>query len=97
MLQKPLLAVFSDDNSAALEIQIGYPEVAEVDWRCSAQIVGLHPRSRYLVGIDPWQALQLAQQYVLNELKSLIEQGARLQTSDGEYSLTLAELFTTLQ
>ncbi len=77
-----------------VKLGIGQPyRITEEEWACAVQLSGFHENLSDAHGLDPWQALQLAQQLAAQLLAYFIQDGGRLfWEKDGE-QVQLSELF----
>jgi hypothetical protein len=91
--QRTVLAVDADGGEFPLTLAAGAPyETGTGDWACAARLDGLDPKPVALFGIDSWQALQLAMQYIAHRLHSFTAQGGQLLWPEEREPVSVAEL-----
>ena len=67
--QLELEAVVGSGQPQPLRVQVFVPEKAEVDWTCAVTFSGFINESRWLPGIDSWQALKLGLAFARTNLE----------------------------
>lgn len=93
MLKKTLDATTSSGQQLRIDIDIGLPQQNDTNWSCTVKVGGLWNRTVSLVGIDAWQALQLAQQFAADQLKGFVDTGGQLRHPDSDQAIAPSELF----
>jgi len=72
-------AVQGEDPPFEVHLGIGAPyRIGEGEWGCPASLEGLQERAFVLRGMDSWQALQLANQFMRNLVGHFVENGGQL-------------------
>ena len=95
--ERQLVAVFPDSGPASVHLRIGRPAPhPKGGWVCPVQAEGLQlwQGSSSIAGEDSWQALLLALRFVQAMLSAEAERGVVFHWEDGEYPLSVEELFS---
>ncbi|HZP78767.1 MAG TPA: hypothetical protein VFB45_21700 [Pseudolabrys sp.] len=94
---RKLLAIDKNGREFELTIGVGAPyEISKDQWICAASTQGLHERVFDLHGVDSWQALQLASQFVAQTLAYFIEGGGRLFSFEERAPIALEDFIPRL-
>lgn len=78
LIQRTLQARTAEGACFDLHVGIGSPQPASPDWRCAVTVGPYLEAPAHLVGIDAWQALQLAQQLASDLLADFVAKGGEL-------------------
>jgi hypothetical protein len=92
-----LLAVDNKGQEFDITVAVGEPYQVSTDWACPASIEGLHGRFVDIYGVDSWQALQLAHQYIAEMLAHFVSQGGHLFSPQEREPVSPEELFPKLK
>jgi len=97
--EKTIFAVDKDGREFDIRLMIGKPyqkaESLYGEWACPVAMVGYHGVFPDMVGVDSWQALQLARTSIQRLLGYFIEDGGKLYVSKEEAEeLTVDEVFS---
>ena len=77
-----------------VSLKVGRPRLTTAgDWACPVVADGLLSNLAPIHGQDSWQALMLAQQFLLSLLKGELNKGAKLLWADGPEPISLDQLF----
>ena len=77
-----------------VSLKVGRPRPTTAgDWACPVIADGLFSNLSPIHGVDSWQALMLAQQFLLSLLKGEIDKGATLLWPDEPVPISLEQLF----
>lgn len=78
---------------AQVALLIGQPyEVSPQEWAIPVSMEGLHERLPHIHGIDTWQAIQLAFEFIVMMLEYFVRDGGSLYWLDGDEPLAPEEL-----
>lgn len=78
MTQRTLQARTAEGCCFDLHLGIGRPQPAAQDWSCAVTLSHYLDTPAQVVGVDAWQALQLAQQLASDLLADFTAQGGEL-------------------
>ena len=96
--ERKIFSISPDGQKKLLRIAIGQPyQVDDVSWACPVIVDGLHKKFKDIVGIDSWQALNLAIALVRQLLGYYVEDGAELYWKEGGEKVSLDDLFPQLK
>ncbi|WP_374563695.1 hypothetical protein [Ideonella sp.] len=77
--RRSFLAIQPDGQSIRVTVQIGLPyEVASEEWAVPVSMEGLHDRLGDLHGLDSWQVVQLAFEFIVQLLEHFVRGGGSL-------------------
>lgn len=77
-----------------VSLKVGRPRRTTAgSWACQVVADGLHSNLAPIHGEDSWQALLLAQQFLLSLLKTEVEKGTQLLWPDEPVPMSLDQLF----
>lgn len=83
LMHRTLHARSADGSCVDLCLCIGPPQPDGLDWSCAVVLTGLLDEPRPIVGVDAWQAVQLAQQLLFDLLRHFVATGGQL-LAEGE-------------
>ena len=94
MVSRTVKAKCSDgiEFDMALEIGLPYQKVLN-QWGCADFVTSLFEPARDIYGIDSWQAVQLAFQFISARLESFVAQGGTLYWMDTLEPIAVRDLF----
>ena len=72
LMHRTLQACSADGRYFDLHLGIGQPQPDGDDWFCAVGLTGLLDDPRPIFGVDAWQAVQLAQQLLLDLLQHYV-------------------------
>ena len=77
---RELVAERKSGERFSISVGVGIPKKSEKpdSWVCSAKLDVLRENVADIPGIDSWQAVKLAQKFVVGQLKFFIEDGGSL-------------------
>lgn len=78
LIQRTLQARTAEGRCFDMRVGIGFPQPEAPDWRCAVMLGPDLEAPAHLVGIDAWQAVQLAQQLVSDLLADFVARGGEL-------------------
>jgi len=87
---RELTGIDSTGREFPVKIAIGLPYQEGTNWRCPVMLEGFLSIKPRLVGVDSFQALMLARQYLTAFVE---ERGGRLLDSPGGNSVSIEALF----
>ena len=81
-----------------ISLKVGRPRLAtDGSWACPVVADGLRSNLGPIHGVDSWQAMQLAQQFLLSLLNTELEKGAKLLWPDEPEPMSLDQLFCVVK
>ena len=91
-------AVSPDGRQIDVMLRLGMPyEVESEEWACPVAIEGLQEKLHDIHGVDAWQAIQLAQNLLVQLLGHYVEEGGRLVWPGSLEPLALGDVFPGLK
>jgi hypothetical protein len=94
IVSRTLRAIEPTGEEFELILSIGTPYQAQpMDWACLVHITRMFEPSRPLIGVDAWQAVQLAYQFMASQLNGFLARGGRLFWQGTERAIALEDLF----
>ena len=92
--ERRICSISTDGQKKVFKIAIGKPyQVDDASWACPVKIDGLYKKLKDPVGIDSWQALNLAISLVQQLLGYFVEDGGKLYWEEDGEALALNDLF----
>ena len=83
-----------DGAEFEIELGVGRPvKCAEDHWTCGVALKGLYDRLADQQGVDPWQALTLAQALARQLLQGFVEQGGKLMDRETAAAVKVEDIF----
>jgi hypothetical protein len=96
--ERRLFAVSAKSEKLTLRITVGRPyQLNDVSWACPVSIEGLYAKLHDAVGIDSWQALNLAIGLTRQLLDHFLEGGGKLYWEEGGDEVILNDLIPQLK
>lgn len=95
--ERTLIAVRNDGSEQLITLALGRPyRATDGDWACPVALEGLYPPLGDLHGVDSWQALQLAYQFIERLVTAFVDDGGVLLWPEGRDPVHVSELFPGL-
>jgi hypothetical protein len=93
LASRTILAVKPNGKRFTVVLAIGQPyEVTPEEWAIPVSMSGLHSRLGDIHGIDAWQVIQLAYEFIVQLIGHVVEEGGRLYWPETEEPIELDEL-----
>jgi len=96
LASRTILAVKSNGERLAVVLAIGQPyEVTPEEWAIPVSISGLHSPLGDIHGIDAWEVIQLAYEFIAQLIGHFVGEGGKLYWPETEEPIELDELLPT--
>ncbi len=93
LASRSILAVKPNGERLTVVLAIGHPyEVTPEQWAIPVSMSGLHSRLGDIHGIDAWQVIQLAYEFVVQLIGHFVEEGGKLYWPETEEPIEPEEL-----
>ena len=85
-------------NRKLISLKVGRPKLTTGgSWACPVVADGLRDNLGAIHGVDSWQAMQLAQQFLLSLLETELDKGGQLLWPDEPEPMSLDQLFCVVK
>ncbi len=79
-----------------MALEVGLPIQKDLNqWRCSVRVTNVFEPARDIYGMDSWQAVQLAFQFISRLLEDFVSRGGQLYWQESMEPLAVRELFAS--
>ena len=96
MASRAVKAKDADGNQFDMTLELGIPYQKDLNqWGCSVRVTNVFEPARDIYGMDSWQAVQLAFQFVSRMLEDFVARGGRLYWKESMQPLSVRELFSS--
>lgn len=96
MARRTVRAKDATGNEFDMELEVGVPiQKGLHQWGCEVRVTGMFEPARAIYGMDSWQAVQLAFQFISRMLEDFVSRGGKLYWQESMEPLTVGGLFAS--